>query len=78
MGSCGLHTTHNAFKTPFEQKLLSTTWSVKKLLTAICYLFHNTLSRKGDYAEANSKLDKIDFPSQFCSIRWVENDAVAH
>lgn len=78
MGSCGLHTTHNSFKTPFEHKFLLTKWPIKKFLVAAFFLFYNTPSRRGDYIEANSKFADIKFPLRFCSTRWVENADVAH
>lgn len=59
MGSYGLHTTHNSFKTPFEHKFLLTKWPIKKFLNAAFYLYHNVPSRKGDYIEANSKFNSV-------------------
>ena len=45
IGSCGLHTMRNTFKTGAKQ----TDWKVKKILKAACQIFHDSLARREDY-----------------------------
>ncbi|XP_041865027.1 uncharacterized protein LOC121654791 [Melanotaenia boesemani] len=68
VGSCGLHTLHNAMKAGF------TTWHVDKLLRAMHYIFHNVPARREDYT---STTGSSTFPRSFCGHRWVENVPVA-
>lgn len=64
VGSCGLHTLHNAFKCGF------TAWQLDKLLRAMHTLFYNVPARREDYITVTkSSL----FPLSFCAHRWVEN-----
>lgn len=68
VGSCGLHTVHNSFKTGFS------VWNIEKLLRAMHYVFHNVPARREDY----TKLTGTSlFPLPFCGHRWVENLPVA-
>ncbi|XP_070400940.1 uncharacterized protein [Nothobranchius furzeri] len=68
VGSCGLHTPHNSFKTGFS------TWNIEKLLRAMHFLFHNVPARREDFTKlTGSSL----FPLPFCGHRWVENLPVA-
>ncbi|CAM4573936.1 unnamed protein product [Leuciscus chuanchicus] len=68
VGSCGLHTVHNSFKTGFSA------WNIEKLLRAMHYVFHNVPARREDY----TKLTGTSlFPLPFCGHRWVENLPVA-
>ena len=67
VGSCGLHTLHNAFKCGF------TMWDIDKILKALWYLFQNVPARRDDYT-AVTKSDL--FSLQFCGHRWVENSPV--
>lgn len=68
VGSCGLHTLHNAFKCGFSM------WQLDKLLRAMHTLFHNVPARREDY----SAVTKSNvFPLPFCGHRWVENLPVA-
>jgi len=64
VGSCGLHTLHNAFKSGF------TMWEMEKLLRAQHYLFHNTPARREDFF---SLTESTEFPLPFCGHRWIEN-----
>lgn len=64
VGSCGLHTLHNAFKCGF------TMWEMEKLLRALHYLFHNTPARREDYTKLT---ESSEFPLAFCGHRWIEN-----
>lgn len=64
VGSCGLHTLHNAFKCGFG------VWQLDKLLRAIHTLFHNVPARRDDFVTVTSS---SVFPLPFCAHRWVEN-----
>ncbi|XP_078027544.1 uncharacterized protein LOC117265688 [Epinephelus lanceolatus] len=64
VGSCGLHTLHNAFKCGF------TAWQLDKLLRAMHTLFHNVPARREDYITVTKS---SVFPLSFCAHRWVEN-----
>lgn len=64
VGSCGLHTLHNAFKSGFS------VWQLEKVLKALHTVFHNTPARREDF----STLTKTSvFPLPFCGHRWIEN-----
>ncbi|KAI4803093.1 hypothetical protein KUCAC02_006650 [Chaenocephalus aceratus] len=64
VGSCGLHTLHNAVKAGF------TMWQLERLLRAMHYLFHNVPARREDFT---SLTGSSCFPLPFCGHRWVEN-----
>ncbi|XP_063766766.1 uncharacterized protein LOC134882763 isoform X2 [Eleginops maclovinus] len=64
VGSCGLHTLHNAFKCGF------TAWLLDKLLRAMHILFNNVPARREDYVTVTKS---SVFPLSFCAHRWVEN-----
>ncbi|XP_028297108.1 uncharacterized protein LOC114458926 [Gouania willdenowi] len=64
VGSCGLHTLHNAFKCGFSA------WQLDKLLRAMHTLFHNVPARREDYITITKS---SVFPLSFCAHRWVEN-----
>ncbi|XP_063750379.1 uncharacterized protein LOC134871567 isoform X2 [Eleginops maclovinus] len=64
VGSCGLHTLHNAFKCGF------TAWLLDKLLRAMHTLFNNVPARREDYVTVTKS---SVFPLSFCAHRWVEN-----
>ncbi|KAF4097691.1 hypothetical protein G5714_021699 [Onychostoma macrolepis] len=68
VGSCGLHTLHNAVKAGF------TMWQLDKLLRALHYLFHNVPARREDFTALTGS---TCFPLPFCGHRWVENLPVA-
>lgn len=68
VGSCGLHTLHNAMKAGF------TMWQLDKLLRALHYVFHNVPARRADYTTITGS---SSFPLAFCGHRWVENVPVA-
>ena len=68
VGSCGLHTLHNAVKAGF------TMWHLEKLLRAMHFLFHNVPARREDFT---SLTRSSSFPLPFCGHRWVENVPVA-
>ncbi|KAL2085046.1 hypothetical protein ACEWY4_020564 [Coilia grayii] len=64
VGSCGLHTLHNAFKCGFNA------WQLDKLLRAMHTLFHNVPARREDFITVTKS---SVFPLSFCAHRWVEN-----
>ncbi|XP_078025774.1 uncharacterized protein LOC144463869 [Epinephelus lanceolatus] len=68
VGSCGLHTLHNAVKAGF------TMWQLDKLLRALNYLFHNVPARREDFTALTGS---TCFLLPFCGHRWVENLPVA-
>lgn len=64
VGSCGLHTLHNACKGGFV------VWQLDKVLRAMHTLFHNTPARREDL----TVLTKMTtFPMPFCGHRRLEN-----
>lgn len=64
VGSCGLHTLHNAFKTGFSM------WQMEKLLRSMHTLFNNVPARREDYVTVTKS---SVFPLAFCGHRWLEN-----
>ena len=64
VGSCGLHTLHNACKGGFIM------WQMDKVLRAMHYLFHNTPARREDFTLLTKT---TQFPLPFCGHRWLEN-----
>lgn len=68
VGSCGLHTLHNAMKAGFN------VWHLDKLLRALHFVFHNVPARREDYTTVTGS---SSFPLAFCGHRWVENVPVA-
>ncbi len=64
VGSCGLHTLHNAVKYGV------TDWYMEKFLRALHTIFHNVPARREDFC--NLTKSKI-FALPFCGHRWVEN-----
>lgn len=70
VGSCGLHTLHNAFKCGMKE----TSWELSKFLRAIFNLFKDVPARRAIYtATTKSSL----FPLKFCPVRWLQNGNVA-
>ncbi|KAJ8404749.1 hypothetical protein AAFF_G00336120 [Aldrovandia affinis] len=64
VGSCGLHTLHNAFKCGFVA------WGLDRLLKAMHTLFNNVPARRENYMQVTKS---SVFPLSFCAHRWVEN-----
>ncbi len=64
VGSCGLHTLHNACKGGFVM------WQLDKVLRAMYTLFHNTPTRREDFTVLTKT---TQFPLPFCGHRWLEN-----
>ncbi|CAM4569983.1 unnamed protein product [Leuciscus chuanchicus] len=59
VGSCGLHTLHNAFKAGFSM------WHVDKILKAMHTLFHHVPARKGGLVHTKSTVFPQPFPSAY-------------
>ena len=72
LGTCGLHTVHNSFKHGES----ASGWKMKKMMSSLYKIFHESPSRRADYKQISGASDK-DFPMQFVSHRWVENEPVA-
>nr|XP_033499290.1 uncharacterized protein LOC117267472 [Epinephelus lanceolatus] len=68
VGSCGLHTLHNAMKAGF------TAWQLEKHLRGMHFLFHNVPARREDFTNLTRS---SCFPLPFCGHRWIENVPVA-
>ena len=64
IGTCGLHTVHNAFKHGAK----ASGWSIDKVLSSVYKIFGQSPSRRGDY----EKLTRGIYPLQFYSHKWVE------
>ena len=66
-GSCGLHTIQKSFKHGES----ATGWNLKKLLSSMFKIFHESPSRRADY-EMFAEAQNLDYhPFQFCGHRWV-------
>lgn len=61
VGSCGLHTLHNAFKGAS---------AYYKVLQALHYVFHNTPAGRKDFTTFTKW---SVFPLPFCGHRWIDN-----
>ena len=72
LGSCGLHTRHNSFKHGEN----ATGRNLKKLLSSMFKIFHESTSSRADY-EMLREAENLDYPLQFFGHRWVENENVA-
>ena len=72
LGTCGLHTVHNAFK--HGEK--ASEWQLKKLMSSMSKIFHEAPGRHTDYKTVTGAAEN-DYPMQFIIHRWVENDVVA-
>lgn len=69
LGSCGLHTVHNAFKAGAE----STQWNISSFLSSLYYLFKDSPARRDDFSNVAGGL----LPMKFVSHRWLENVPVS-
>ena len=70
VGSCGLHTLHNAFK----KGCAATKWQIDSFLSSAYYLFKDSPARREDYITVTGC---NTFPLKFCSHRWLENESIA-
>lgn len=67
IGSCGLHTLHNAFQSG-ESK---SGWDLANILKSLYYLFKDAPARKEDYLSCAGAGQLM--PQKFVSHRWLEN-----
>ena len=72
IGTCGLHLVHNAF----QHGEKASNWNVKKHLSAMSKIFHESPPRRADFEKLTSST-KADFLLPFCSTRWTKNAKVA-
>ena len=72
IGTCGLHTVSRAFQNAEN----SSGWSIKKVLSAMHKIFHESPCKRADY-EKVSLATKENYPLLFCATRWIENQLVA-
>lgn len=70
IGSCGLHTLHNAFRRGAEVTL----WKIGHVLSSLWYLFNDTPARRDDFYQLTKS---SVFPLKFCQHRWLEDAPVA-
>lgn len=70
VGSCGLHTLHNAFRAGCAPA----DWDLGDALSSLKWLFKDVPARREDYTEVTGS---TSFPLDFCSHRWLENVEVA-
>ena len=54
LGSCGLHTVHNAFK--HGEK--ASDWQLKKLMSSMSKIYHEAPGRRADYKTVNNAMEK--------------------
>ena len=72
LGTCALHTALNTFK--HGEK--ASDCQLKKLMSSMSKIFHEAPGRHSDYKTVTDDTEK-DYPMQFFTHRWVENDVVA-
>lgn len=70
VGSCGLHSLHNAFKNASN----SISWDIDGFLLSLYWLFKDAPARREDFL-AISQSKKM--PKHFCMHRWLENAPAA-
>lgn len=70
VGSCGLHTVHNSFKSGAE----AAGWRIGSVLSALYYMFKDSPARCEDYSKISGC---AQFPLKFVYHRWLENAAVS-
>ncbi|KAI8728123.1 hypothetical protein BgiBS90_038070 [Biomphalaria glabrata] len=70
IGSCGLHTIHNAFRAGHT----ASSWDLGHFFDSLWWLFKDAPSRREDFMTITGT---TDFPLKHCPHRWVENIAVA-
>lgn len=66
LGSCGLHTVHNAYKAG----VAASKWGLDFLLSSLSTLFHDAPARREDFTTVTGQ---TLFPHKFVAHRWVEN-----
>lgn len=70
VGSCGLHTLHNAFRAGCA----ATDLELESALSSLKWLFKDVPACREDYTEVTGS---TSFPLDFCNHRWLENVEVA-
>ena len=63
VGSCGIHTVHNAFKAAFSK----TGWDLSHKLSALHTLWDETPARREDFESATKR---NLYPLPFCAHQW--------
>ena len=71
LGTCGLHIAHN----PFKHGEKASDWQLKKLMSSMNKIFHEAPERHADYKTVTDAT-KNDYPMQFITHRWVENNVI--
>ncbi|XP_077484032.1 uncharacterized protein LOC144094048 [Amblyomma americanum] len=66
LGTCGLHTLHNAYRAGVG----ASKWCLDTLLSSLSGLFHDAPARRDDFASVTGQ---TTYPLNFVSHRWVEN-----
>jgi len=66
IGSCSLHTVHNAFKSGCE----ASSWEIDDFLSSLYYLFKDSPARREDFLVVS---ETGIFPKKFVKHRWLEN-----
>lgn len=66
LGSCSLHTVHNAYKAG----LTASKWRLDVLLSSVSRLFLDAPARREDFVAVTGQ---SLFPLKFCAHRWIEN-----
>ena len=72
IGTCSLHTLHRSFQTGEK----ATDWNIKKLLSSINKIFHESSSRRA-YYDRLTAATCTEYPFKFYAHRWIENASVA-
>ncbi|KAL3205778.1 hypothetical protein MRX96_052930 [Rhipicephalus microplus] len=66
LGTCGLHTIHNAYRAGG----VASKWGLENLLSSLSAIFHDAPARREDFSTVTGQ---VTFPLNFASHRWVEN-----
>nr|XP_037269779.1 uncharacterized protein LOC119161427 [Rhipicephalus microplus] len=66
LGTCGLHTIHNAYRAG----VLASKWGLENLLSSLSAIFHDAPARREDFSTVTGQ---VTFPLNFAPHRWVEN-----
>lgn len=66
IGSCSLHTVHNAFKSGCD----ASKWEIDDFLSSLYYLFKDSPARREDFLKVS---ENGIFPKKFVKHRWLEN-----
>lgn len=66
LGTCGLHTIHNAYRAG----VVASKWGLENLLSSLSAIFHDAPARREDFSTVTGQ---VTFPLNFAAHRWVEN-----